>query len=56
LAEPWPGYDAMTVPRVLERLDKAGTDQAAVGRYEASHRNRKMVQAAIAARQSRPPA
>lgn len=53
--EPWSGYDALTVPQVLKRLDDSGVDLVAVGRYEAAHRHRKMVQAAIAARQASPP-
>jgi len=41
---PWPGYDAMTVGQVLERL--TGTDQttrAMVRLYEETHKNRKGV-------------
>lgn len=53
--EPWSGYDALTVPQVLKRLDDSGVDLVAVGQYEAAHRHRKMVQAAIAARQASPP-
>ncbi len=53
--EPWSGYDALTVPQVLKRLDDSGVDLVAVGRYEAAHRHRKMVQAAIAARKASPP-
>jgi hypothetical protein len=54
LPEPWPGYAALTVPRVLQRLDDSAVDLVAVSRYEAEHRNRKMVQAAVAARRSSP--
>ena len=51
-ARPWPQYDAMTVPQVLERLDTAGVDLAAVDRYETTHRDRKMIHAAIAESQA----
>jgi len=50
LSEPWPGYDAMTVPQIIQQLDRTGRDPAAVGQYEAAHRNRKMVRAAVTAR------
>jgi len=50
--EPWPGYDQMTVPRVLARLDDPDVDLAAVERYEKAHRDRKMVHAAIAGRRA----
>jgi len=49
-ARPWPQYDAMTVPQVLERLDNAGVDLLVVDRYETAHRDRKMIHAAIAER------
>ncbi len=50
--EPWPGYDQMTVPRVVEHLDRPNVDLAAVERYEAAHRDRKMVRAAITSRRA----
>lgn len=50
--EPWPGYDGMRAPEVIGRLDDAGVDLAAVDRYEAAHRGRKTVRAAITARRS----
>jgi len=48
--EPWPGYDQMTVPRVLAHLDHPDVDLGSVERYETAHRDRKMVHAAIAGR------
>ena len=51
--EPWTGYDQMTVPRVVEHLNKnPNVDLSAVERYEAVNRNRKMVQAAITSRRA----
>jgi len=50
--EPWPGYDQMTVPRVLARLDDPDVDLGSVERYETAHRDRKMVHAAITSRQA----
>ncbi len=50
--EPWPGYDQMTVPRVLARLDDPDVDLGSVERYETAHRDRKMVHAAINSRQA----
>ncbi len=42
--EPWPGYDAMTVGDVLERLTGANaTLRAMVRLYEETHKNRKGV-------------
>jgi len=52
-SEPWTGYDQMTVPRVVEHLNKnPNVDLSAVERYEAVNRNRKMVQAAITSRRA----
>ncbi len=50
--EPWAGYDQMTVPRVVEHLDDPNVDLSAVERYEAAHRDRKMVHAAITSRRA----
>ncbi len=50
--EPWPGYDQMTVPRVLARLGDPEVDLGSVERYETAHRDRKMVRAAITSRQA----
>jgi len=50
--EPWPGYDQMTVPRVLARLDDPNVDLGSVERYETAHRDRKMVRAAITGRRA----
>ena len=50
--EPWPGYDQMTVPLVVEHLDDPNVDLGAVERYEAAHRDRKMVHAAITSRRA----
>jgi len=44
VAEPWPGYDAMSARDVIERLEGASEEAAAVVRmYEASHRDRPSV-------------
>ncbi len=51
-AEPWPGYDQMTVPLVVQHLDDRDVDLAAVERYEAAHRDRKMVHAAVTSRRA----
>jgi len=53
--EPWPGYDQMTVPRVLARLDDPDVDLAALERYEMAHRDRKMVRAAVSSRRASRP-
>jgi len=53
--EPWPGYDQMTVPRVLARLDESDVDLAAIERYEQAHRDRKTVRAAVTSRLSARP-
>jgi len=52
--EPWAGYDYLTVPQVVARLDDSDVDLDAVGDYETAHRDRKMVLAAITTRQSGP--
>ncbi len=54
-AEPWPGYDQMTVPLVVQHLDDRDVDLAAVERYEAAHRDRKMVHAAVTSRRASRP-
>ena len=49
--EPWEGYSQMRVGEVKERLSQASTAElAAVQLYEASHRGRKSVLAAVEAR------
>jgi hypothetical protein len=41
---PWPGYDAMNIAQVLERLTGAdGTTRAMVRLYEETHKNRRGV-------------
>lgn len=44
---PWPGYDTLTVPQVVQRLDAGGADLDLVARYETANRGRKMVLAAV---------
>jgi len=51
VAEPWPGYRRMRVPEVTSRLATASTAElAAVQLYEATHRKRRSVLAAVEAR------
>jgi hypothetical protein len=48
--EPFAGYNGMTVPQVLERLEGLSPDElAAVKQFEAAHQNRKGIVAYEAA-------
>lgn len=51
---PWPGYDTLTVPQVVQRLDAGGVDLDLVARYETANRDRRMVLSAV--RERRRPA
>lgn len=48
LAQPWPGYDEMTVDEIVPRLEGASDElRAKVAKYEKAHRDRKGVLEAI---------
>jgi hypothetical protein len=47
IEEPWPGYDRMTTPELIERLGEASDEVAAVvDLYERMHRDRRPVRQA----------
>ena len=53
--EPWPGYDRMTTPELIEHLHEASDEVAAVvDLYERMHRDRPAVREAAAQALSRP--
>ena len=53
--EPWPGYDRMTTPELIERLQEASDEVAAVvDLYERVHRDRRPVREAAEQALSRP--
>jgi hypothetical protein len=53
--EPWPGYDRMTTPELIERLHEASDEVAAVvDLYERMHRDRRPVREAAERALSRP--
>ena len=53
--EPWPGYDQMATPELIDRLHEASDEMAAVvDLYERMHRDRPPVREAAARALSRP--